>query len=108
MAPLVIDQKSKVTMTPCSYSRITGATVALCLAAATHSFLLFSFFPYAGYMAVTLLQNHPPTPIIYTNGAVVPMTVNNVGVYAGMLGTTFTLGRFVGFVPWKVRTTYKQ
>ena len=73
---------------PCHH--ITGTTLSLCLAAATHSFLLFSFFPYAGYMAITLLDN---------NGGSV--AVNNVGIYAGMLGATFTLGRFLGFLPWK-------
>uniref|UniRef100_A0A7S4ATL8 Uncharacterized protein n=1 Tax=Pseudo-nitzschia australis TaxID=44445 RepID=A0A7S4ATL8_9STRA len=73
---------------PCRH--ITGTTLSLCLAAATHSFLLFSFFPYAGYMAMTLLDN---------NGGSV--TVNNVGIYTGMLGATFTFGRFLGFLPWK-------
>ena len=68
--------------------------LSLCLAAATHSFLLFSFFPYAGYMAVSLLDNG-------RNG----VTVDNVGIYAGLLGAAFTIGRFLGFVPWKMCRT---
>ena len=75
---------------PIDPRRLTGAVLALCLAGATHSFLLFSFFPYAGYMGVTLLE--------HTNHDV---TVNNVGIYAGMLGAAFTFGRFLGFIPWK-------
>jgi len=79
---------------PIERKRLTGAVISLCLAGATHSFLLFSFFPYAGYMGVTLLNND--------NNANNDVTVNNVGIYAGMLGAAFTLGRFLGFLPWKV------
>jgi hypothetical protein len=50
-------------------------------------------------MAVTLLDNSSSN-IISSNVTVV--TVDNVGIYAGMLGASFTLGRFLGFVPWKV------
>eukprot|EP00536_Pseudo-nitzschia_multiseries_P004134 jgi/Psemu1/187363/e_gw1.67.157.1 len=74
---------------PCKV--LNGATLSLCLAAVAHSFLLFSFFPYAGYMAIALLDN---------NGGNV--TVDNVGIYAGLLGAVFSLGRFLGFLPWKI------
>ena len=70
--------------------RQTSEVLSLCLAGITHSFLLFSFFPYSGYMAVTLLKEK------------YKVDVNNVGVYAGMLGSAFTLGRCLGFLPWKV------
>ena len=68
----------------------TSEVLSLCLAGITHSFLLFSFFPYAGYMSVSLLEEDRT------------VTVNNIGVYAGMLGAAYTLGRFLGFLPWKV------
>lgn len=74
----------------------TATTLSLCLSAATHSFILFSSFPYAGYMAVTLLNNNNDR----TEDKNV-ITVDNVGIYAGLLGSVFTIGRFFGFVPWK-------
>ena len=70
---------------------LTNEVLSLCIAGATHSFLLFSFFPYAGYMGVSLLEDNDQRDV----------TVNNVGIYAGLLGATFTLGRFLGFLPWK-------
>ena len=79
---------------PCREQQVaTSTAVSLCLAAATHSFILFSFFPYAGYMSVNLLNNN--------NNSNDSITVDNVGIYAGMLGAAFTFGRFLGFVPWK-------
>ena len=74
---------------PCRHKKVTSRTVSLCLAAVTHSFLLFSFFPYAGYMAVYLLGGGS-------------LNVDNVGPYAGLLGAAFTFGRFLGFLPWKL------
>mmetsp|Transcript_27328 Transcript_27328/g.74767 ORF Transcript_27328/g.74767 Transcript_27328/m.74767 type:complete len:770 (-) Transcript_27328:1000-3309(-) len=74
---------------PCR--QLNGAALSLCLAAVAHSFLLFSFFPYAGYMAMTLLDSNGDS-----------ITVDNVGIYAGLLGAIFTLGRFIGFFPWKI------
>lgn len=82
---------------PCDKNRVTGTIFSLCLAAATHSFLLFSFFPYAGYMSVGLLNNNDNN-----NNNASHITVDNVGIYAGMLGAVFTFGRFLGFVPWKI------
>mmetsp|Transcript_34323 Transcript_34323/g.38429 ORF Transcript_34323/g.38429 Transcript_34323/m.38429 type:complete len:936 (-) Transcript_34323:72-2879(-) len=74
----------------------TATTLSLCLSAVTHSFILFSSFPYAGYMAVTLLNNSNDR----TEDSNM-ITVDNVGIYAGVLGSVSTIGRFFGFVPWK-------
>lgn len=71
----------------------------LCLAAITNSFFLFSFFPYAGYMAVMLLNNNNNTNRRERSNEI---NVDNAGIYAGMLGAALTLGRFLGFVSWKV------
>jgi len=75
------------------------------MAAITHSFILFSFFPLSGYYALFLLNNSEDNDYATTSTAKA-VTVNNVGLYAGMLGSVFTLGRFLGFVPWKfIRST---
>jgi hypothetical protein len=65
---------------------------SLALAAITHTYLLFHCSPYMGYMAVELL--HP----VSTNR---PITVDSAGWYAGLLGTAFSAGRYVSFIPWK-------
>lgn len=67
-------------------------TASLCLVAITHTYLLFHCFPYIGYMSLTL----PHT--VDSDGMV---TVDSVGWYAGFLGTAFTAGRCLSFVPWK-------
>lgn len=68
----------------------TPAAVALSLCALTHSYILFNVVPYAGYMVVELLS---------------ASTADSVGLYAGLLGTSFALGRTIGFAPWKsIRT----
>eukprot|EP00534_Pseudo-nitzschia_fraudulenta_P009109 CAMPEP_0201154114 /NCGR_PEP_ID=MMETSP0851-20130426/14377_1 /ASSEMBLY_ACC=CAM_ASM_000631 /TAXON_ID=183588 /ORGANISM="Pseudo-nitzschia fraudulenta, Strain WWA7" /LENGTH=873 /DNA_ID=CAMNT_0047431429 /DNA_START=290 /DNA_END=2908 /DNA_ORIENTATION=+ len=46
-------------------------------------------------MAVSLLDDDD-------NSGVAVVTVDNVGIYTGMLGAAFTFGRFLGFVPWKI------
>lgn len=68
-----------------------GATASLCLTAITHTYLLFHCFPYVGYMAVQL-DGH------FVRDA----TVDSAGLYAGLLGTAFTTGRCLSFVPWKM------
>lgn len=75
---------------------MSAATASLCLVAVTHTYLLFHCFPYIGYMAVSLQQqNSSPSS---TNS----VTVDSVGWLAGLLGTAFTTGRCLSFVPWKI------
>ena len=69
-----------------------GTTVALSLTGITHTYLLFHCFPYMGYMSVALLK---------TSAEELDVTVDSVGWYAGLLGTAFTAGRCLGFIPWK-------
>jgi hypothetical protein len=69
----------------------SAATASLCLTSITHTYLLFHCAPYVGYMAVALQDDKD----------LFHMTVNSVGWYAGLLGTAFTTGRCLGFVPWK-------
>ena len=66
------------------------AIAAFCFVAVTHAYLLFHCAPYLGYMAYDLLQ---------PSGSRV--SLDSVGGYAGLLGTAFTTGRCLGFVPWK-------
>jgi TLD len=66
--------------------------VSLALAAITHTYLLFHCYPYMGYMAVELLH-----PVLKANS----ITVDSAGWYAGLLGTVFSAGRYVSFIPWK-------
>jgi MFS family permease len=72
--------------------RWSSGEASLALAAITHTYLLFHCYPYLGYMAVELLH---PVP---TN---TPITVDSAGWYAGLLGTAFSAGRYVSFIPWK-------
>ena len=73
-----------------SIGGVSAATASLCLVAITHTYLLFHMYPYICYMAVTL-----PLPSK-------TVTVDSVGTYTGLLGTAFTTGRCLGFVPWKL------
>ncbi|KAG7354787.1 TLD domain containing protein [Nitzschia inconspicua] len=66
--------------------------LSLALAAITHTYLLFHCYPYMGYMAVELLY-----PVFKTT----PITVDSAGWFAGLLGTAFSAGRYVSFIPWK-------
>ena len=77
------------------YRRMTSSTLALCLASITHTYLLFHCFPYLGYMSITLLSNNQDKDSGNN------ITVDDAGIYAGLLGTAFTLGRCLSFVPWK-------
>lgn len=100
------------------------STASLCLAAIAHTYLLFHCFPYvgmlqlyyfhwfhleqrlitsasrltlfSGYMAATL-------PRTFRGNLMGDVTVDSVGWYAGLLGTAFTTGRCLSFIPWKRR-----
>ncbi len=91
-----------------------GTTPVLCLCALTHAYLLFSVFPYAGYFALFLLNgasradvgdrsDEPLSDYIARVSERIPdgLSVDTVGVYAGMLSSAFTFGRLLGFGPWK-------
>ncbi|KAL9180476.1 hypothetical protein ACHAXT_010929 [Thalassiosira profunda] len=70
-------------------------TAVLCLCALTHTYLLFSVFPYAGYFCLYLVNggddaNHQQ-----------PLSVDTVGLYVGLLGSAFAAGRLLGFRAWK-------
>ena len=75
-------------------------TAVLCLCALTHTYLLFSVFPYAGYFCLYLVDvgasphdgdaNHPP-----------PLSVDTIGLHVGLLGSAFAAGRLLGFGFWK-------
>ncbi|CAB9515556.1 Oxidation resistance protein 1 [Seminavis robusta] len=74
---------------------VSGATASLCLAAITHTYLLFHCAPYVGYMSTML--PHQLHGRVARN-----VSVDSVGWYAGLLGTAFTTGRCLSFVPWKI------
>jgi len=91
-----------------------GTTPVVCLCALTHTYLLFSVFPYAGYFALFLLNgasgadvgdrsDEPLSDYIAGVSERIPdgLSVDTVGVYAGMLSSAFTFGRLLGFGPWK-------
>jgi MFS family permease len=63
----------------------TASVLALCLSVFTQSYLLISVFPYSGYMAIDLLEG--------VNG-------ENVGSYAGLLASSFMLGRALTSYGW--------
>jgi MFS family permease len=61
------------------------ATVALSLCSFMNAYLMISMFPYGGFMVINLL---PGT------------TVDNVGSYAGLLASSFMIGRFLTSYAW--------
>lgn len=63
----------------------TASVLALCLSVFAQSYLLISVFPYSGYMAIDLLEG--------VNG-------ENVGSYAGLLASSFMLGRALTSYGW--------
>ena len=82
-----------------------GTTVVLCFCALTHSYLIFSVLPYAGYFALFLLEKNN-TATNNNNGdddgAIRGrLTMDSIGIYAGLLGSAFTSGRLLSLVPWK-------
>jgi len=80
-----------------STNNLSAATASLCLVAITHTYLLFHCFPYVGYMTVSLLHHDRPHHHVDHH-----VTVDSVGIYAGLLGSAFTLGRCLSFVPWSL------
>ena len=68
------------------------STIALCACAFSHSYLLISVFPYSGFMAIDLIS--------FVNE-------ENAGSYAGMLASSFMLGRALTSYGWgKVADVY--
>lgn len=73
-------------------SQYTTTVLGLC--AFTHTYLIFSVFPYAGYFALFLLGD---TNNAKNNG----LSVDTIGLYVGVFSSAFTLGRTLAFFPWK-------
>ena len=65
----------------------TQSTLALCLAVFSVSYMLISVFPYSGFMAIQLL---PPGQV----------NEDNVGFYAGLMATSFMVGRAISSYGW--------
>lgn len=69
-----------------------GSTFALCLCALTHAYLSVSVFPYAGFMAIDLIEG---------------VDQENAGSYAGLIASSFMVGRFISSYWWgKIADTY--
>jgi MFS family permease len=66
--------------------RYSLSTATLCLCSLINSYVTISVFPYAGYMVIDLL------PGIATR--------ENSGMYAGMIASSFMLGRFLTAYQW--------
>jgi MFS family permease len=66
--------------------RYSLSTATLCICSLTNAYLTISVFPYAGYMVLDLL------PGIATR--------ENSGMYAGMIASSFMLGRFLTAYQW--------
>jgi MFS family permease len=73
-------QSSALTTSQHSYS-----TVALCLCTLTHAYLLISVFPYAGFMAIDLIED---------------ANEENAGSYAGFIAASFMAGRSLTAYAW--------
>jgi len=87
--------KCEATMAFLGSGASTPAAAALYLCALTHTYILFNVVPYAGYMAVELLSHSS------SSSSENALTSDSVGFYAGLLGTSFALGRAFGFAPWR-------
>jgi MFS family permease len=75
-----------------SVSSHMASTIALCLCTLTNSWLLISVFPYSGFMAVALIPS---------------ANEENAGSYAGLLASSFLLGRALSSYGWgKVADSY--
>ncbi len=83
------DQESEGSV---SVSGHMASTIALCLCTLTHSWLLISVFPYSGFMAIALIP---------------AANEENAGNYAGLLASSFMLGRTLSSYSWgKVADIY--
>lgn len=69
-------------ITPSQHLR---STLALCLCTLTHAYLLISVFPYAGFMAMDLIDG---------------VNEENAGMYAGLIGASFMAGRALTSYQW--------
>ena len=77
---------------PPSHTNHTRATIALCVAVLSVSYMLISVFPYSGYMVIQLMsssQQHPNK-----------VNEENVGFYAGMMASSFMIGRAISSYGW--------
>jgi len=72
------------------------ATITLCLCTFVQAYLLISVFPYAGYMVIHLFRTTNDT----NNTTAKMITSENAGTYAGILSSSFMVGRFMGSYPW--------
>jgi MFS family permease len=63
----------------------TLSTIALCVCALTHSYLLISVFPYSGFMAIELVPS---------------ANEENAGSYAGLIASAFMIGRAITSYSW--------
>jgi MFS family permease len=69
-----------------------ASTASLCVCMLTHSYLLISVFPYAGFLAITQIES---------------VNEENAGRYAGMIASSFMIGRSITSVLWgQVADTY--
>jgi MFS family permease len=80
-------QKAKSTSNEVSPRNHIQSTLALCLAVFSVSYMLISVFPYSGFMAIQLL---PPGRL----------NEDNVGFYAGLMATSFMVGRAISSYGW--------
>ncbi|KAL7552081.1 hypothetical protein ACHAWF_016721 [Thalassiosira exigua] len=88
-----------------------GTVPVLCLCAFAHTYLLFSVLPYSGYFSLFLLGGDGGSDEGEGKGGSGPsgLSVDTIGIYSGLLGSAFSLGRLVGFSPWKkIRSTYGE
>jgi MFS family permease len=75
-------QKNPLSITP---SQHLWSTFALCMCVLTHSYLLISAFPYAGFMAIDLIDG---------------VNEENAGSYAGFIAASFMAGRAMTSYSW--------
>lgn len=75
----------KKTIFPLTKLQHAASTLALCIVAFTHSYLLISVFPYSGFMAIELIDS---------------ATVESAGSYAGLIASSFMVGRSISAVGW--------
>jgi MFS family permease len=80
---LIDNQDSSSSPTPAHF---WASTLALCFCTLTHAYLLISVFPYSGYLAIYLLPN--------------VANEDNAGSYAGLLASSFMLGRAISSYSW--------
>lgn len=62
-----------------------ASTAALCACSLINAYLMIGVFPYAGYMAMALLQG---------------VTQDNAGTYAGLIASSFMAGRTLSAYMW--------